>query len=201
MAGAGVAGDHDVFGDVLLIGPPGRLHTLAQLHDALGVGDAGAELQKDGGVVFLGQLEGPLGKVPGLGGVRRFQHGDLGGDGVVPGVLFVLGGVHPRVICYADDHAGVDAGVGDGEQRVGGHVQAHVLHHAGAALAGQGRAEGDLHGDLLVGRPLAVDLVILSGPLGDLRAGGAGIAGNERTAGLIEASGCGLVAQHQFLHG
>ena len=50
--------------------------------------------------------------------------------------------------------APVDAGVGGGEQRVGRHVQADVLHGDQRARAGEGRAERHLQGHLLVGRPL-----------------------------------------------
>ena len=201
VAGTGVAGDHDVLGNVLHIGTGRGLLPLSGLHDALGVGDAGAELQEHGGIVFLGQLVGDLSKAVGLLGIRRLQHGQFGGDGIPAGVLLVLRGVHARVVCHADDHARVDAGVRNGEQRIGRHIHAHVLHNASRSLACQGCAEGHLHGDLFVGRPFAVDLRILGSLLGDLGAGRARIAGNQAAASLIQTAGCCCISQHQFLHG
>ena len=119
---------------------------------------------------------------------------------MVAGVLLVLGGVHPRIVGHADDKPGVDAGVGHGIEGIGGHIEAHVLHAAESAFAGQAGAEGRLHGYLLVGGPLAVDLVVLGSLLGDLRAGGSGVAGNHAAPRLIQSPGNGGVAQHQFFH-
>ena len=116
------------------------------------------------------------------------------------GVLLVLRGVHARVIGHHNDHARVHPGVGDGEQRVGGHVQAHVLHAAEGAAARQRGAEGGLHGHLLIGGPLAVDVVELGGLLGDLGTGGAGIAGDHTASRLVQSTGNGRVAQHQLFH-
>ena len=200
VAADGVARHHDIFGEVLLIGDAGPLFPHSQLHQGLGVGHPGTHLQQHRGVELLRQVVGQLGKLQGLGGVRGLQHGDLGGDGVVAGVLLVLRGVHPRVVSHADDHAAVHAGVGHGEQGVGGHVQAHMLHAAEGPLSRQAGAEGHLHGHLLVGGPLAVDFGELHGLLGDLGAGGAGIAGDHAASRLIQPTGNGGVAQHQLFH-
>ena len=112
------------------------------------------------------------------------------------GILLVLRGVHTGIICHADDHTGIHAGVGNGEQRVCRHVQAHVLHSAEAALTGQACAEGCFHSHLFVGRPLSVDLFVGSDTFGNFRTGGAGIAGYKAAATLIQASGNGFVAKH-----
>ena len=195
-----VAGHHDVLGGGLFIGFA-DLGALAALHHTLGVGDAGAHFQQHGGVILLRQVIGQLGHGQRLGGIGRLQHGDLGGTGIVPAVLLVLGAVHAGVVGHADDHAAVDTGVGNGEQGVRGHVQAHVLHAAEGALAGQGRAEGGFHGHLFIGGPFGVHLGIFGDGLGDLSAGGAGIAGYEAASGLKQAPGNGFVAQHQRFHG
>ena len=108
--------------------------------------------------------------------------------------------MHAGIIGHTDHHAGVDPGIGNGKQRVGGHIDPHMLHHTGTALACQRGAKGHLHGHLFIGGPLAVNLVILGRLLGDLRAGGAGITGNQAAAGLIESPGHRRIAQHQFLH-
>ena len=116
------------------------------------------------------------------------------------GVLLVLRGVHARVVGHHDDHARVHPGVGDGEQGVGGHIEAHMLHAAEGAAARQGGAEGSLHGHLFVGGPLAVDVVKFGGFLGDLCAGSTGITGDHTASRLVQSTGNGGVAQHQLFH-
>ena len=87
------------------------------------------------------------------------------------GILLVLGAVHPGVVGDDDHHAGVDPGIAAGEQGICRYVEADVLHAAETALACQGCAERGLHGDLFVGRPFGVDLIVLRRFLGDLGAG------------------------------
>ena len=196
VAADGVAGHHDVLGDVLLIGLGGDFLTGSGLHHGLGVGHAGAHLQQHRTVKLLGDLISGLGEGQSLGRVGGLQHGQLGSHGIVPGVLLVLGGVHAGVVGHGDDHARIHTGVCHGEQGVGGHVQAHVLHGAEGALARQTCAEGGLHGYLFIGSPLGVDLIKFGHLLGDLGAGGAGVAGHHAAAGLVQATGNGGVAQH-----
>ena len=136
-----------------------------------------------------------------LGGVGGLHHGDLGGLGIVPGILLILGAVHAGIVCHANDHAGIDAGISNGKERVGGHVESHVLHAAEAALAGQAGAQGGLHGDLLIGRPFGINLLVLGGGFGDLGAGGAGVAGDEAASSLVESPRHSFVAEHQLFHG
>ena len=84
--------------------------------------------------------------------------GHLGEARVVAVVLLVLRAECMPGSSARDDHqAAVHAGVGDGHERVGGDVQADVLHGAQRARPGQGRAERHLQRDLLVGRPLGGD--------------------------------------------
>ena len=66
MPGTGVARDHHVLGNVLLIGFCRDFFPLSQFHNALGMGDAGTQFEKHRGVIFLGKLEGPFGKCPRL---------------------------------------------------------------------------------------------------------------------------------------
>ena len=153
------------------------------------MGDAGAQPQQNGRVILLGQTEGSLGEVIALLGVGRLQHGNLGGDGMMAGILLVLGGVHAGIVRHADHKTAVDAGIGHGKQRIRRHIQAHVLHSAAAALSAQGGAEGGLHGHLFVGGPLRVDLGIARRLLRDLRGGGAGIAGHHAATGVIQTPG------------
>ena len=136
-------------------------------------------------MVFLREAEGLLRKVQGLLGVRGLQHGDLSSNGIVPGVLLVLGGEHPRVVGHTDYQPGLHPLIGDGKQGVCGHIEAHMLHAAGGPLTTHRGSMGHFQRHLLVGGPLAVDLRILGSFLGDLRTGGAGIAGDHTAPGLV----------------
>ena len=151
-------------------------------------------------MVFLREAEGLFGKVQGFLRVRGLQHGHLCGDSIVAGVLLVLRGEHARVVGHAEHQPRLDPLIGDRKQRVGGDVQAHVLHAAGGPLSAHGSAVGHFQGHLLIGGPLTIDLRILGSLLGDLGAGGAGVAGDHAASGFIESTGNGFVAQHQFLH-
>ena len=136
-------------------------------------------------MVFLREAEGLLRKVQRFLGVRGLQHGDLGSNGIVPGVLLILGGMHPRIIGHTDYQPGLHPLIGDGKQGVCGHIEAHMLHAAGGPLAPHGGPMGHFQRHLLVGGPLTVDLRILSRFLRDLCTGGAGIAGDHTAPSLI----------------
>ena len=189
----GIGRHHNIFCYVLLIGLLRRHHPILQLNDALGMGNPSTHPQDHRGIIFLGQLEGCLGKCLGLRRIRRLQHGHLGRNGIVPGVLLILRGMHPRIIRHADHNAAVDAGIGQGKQRIRRHVQSHMLHGAAAANPRQGCAKGGLQGDLLVGRPFRIDFRIFRRFLGDFRGGRARIAGDQAAPRLIESpADCGI---------
>ena len=195
---------HGGHGDVLLrvldVGAQRRLHALRGLNKALRMGDARHGAQHHRGIVDFGKFKGALGERQTLGGVRRLEHRQLGGLGVVAGILFVLGGVDGGIVRHADHQTGVDAHIGGGEQRVGGHVEAHVLHGGEAARPGQRRAHGAFQRHLLVGGPLGVDLVVPGGELGDLGRGRAGVGGNVAATGLVQPARHRRVPDHQFFH-
>ena len=194
-----IPGHHDVFRDVLFVGLL-VLDALSRFHHRLGMGDTGAHFHEYRGIELLRQLVGHLREGQGLRGIRRLQHGNLCRDGMMAAVLLVLGGVHSRIICHNDHHAGIHPRIGHGEQRVCRHVEPNMLLGAKRAPSRQGCAKGGFHCHLLIGCPFAVDLVILDGFLGDLGTGRTGIARNKADPGLIEPSGYRLVSQHQFFH-
>ena len=68
--------------------------------------------------------------------------GTLAKRGEVAVVLLVLRGVHAGVVGGDDHQAGVDAGERERHERVGGHVEADVLHGHQGAGAGQRGADG-----------------------------------------------------------
>ena len=197
----GTGGHHDKFGDVLLIGDGRARLPVGGLNDALGMRHAGTHLEKHRGIELLGKLVAELRERQRLRRVGRLEHRELRRDGIVAGILLVLGRVHPRIIRHADDKTAAHAGIGQRKQRVCRDVQTDVLHAAEAAVAGQTRAEGRFHGDLLVGRPFCINFWIFGCTFRDFRAGRAGIAGDKAAARFKQAAGGGFVAEHQSFHG
>ena len=193
MAQLGVAGHHDVLGGLLDVVLHRDGFPFPDVHHALAVGDARAHPQQHRRVIFFAQLERALREGVGFRAVGGLQHGHLCRNGVMPAVLLVLAGVHRGVVRHADHHAAGDARIAQREQRIRRHVQAHVLHRADAAHPGQARAEGRLHGDLLVRRPLAVDVVILCQELRDLRGGRSRITAYQPDASVVKAP------RHRFI--
>ena len=194
MSADGVSGHHHILRDVFFIFLRFRHNPLAGVHDTLGVGHTRAHLHDKGGVKFLGKLKSPFYEMVRLSGIRRLQHRNLCRDGVMTGILLILGGVHPRVVRHADDHPRVHSGVGTGVQRIRRHIQSHVLHTAEAAFSRQGSSKSHFHGHLLIGRPLAVNLIVLCRFLRDFRAGRSRIAGRDAASRLVEPPGESLVA-------
>ena len=199
----GVGRHHDVLGDVVRV--VARGHGLARAggcHQRAGVRDAHGLVQHDRRVKALGELEGGARHLVALLRVRGVEAGDAAKGGVEARVLLVLGRVAGRVVRGQEHEAGVHAGGRGGHEGVGGHVDAHVLHRDERAHAGNGGAQGHLEGDLLVGGPLAVDVVLAHEGLEGLGGRRAGIAHAHGHAGLPGALGDGLVAGHQVLvHG
>ncbi len=199
-AAHGVGRHHDVLADVGLVGARGHVGALAgDVGHRLGVGDAHGLVQHDRGVEALRDLERAAGEVVGLLRVGRVEARDAREGRVVARVLLVLRAVAGRVVGGQQHEAGVHARVGHAHERVGRDVDAHVLHRGERAHAAHGGADGHLEGDLLVGRPLAVDAVLLHQVLERLGRGGAGVSRAHGDAGLPRALRDGLVARKQLL--
>ena len=103
----------------------------------------------------------------------------------MPRILLILRAMHARIIRHADHHAGVYAGIRDGEQRVCRDVEPHMLHAAKAALSRKGSAKRGFHSNFFIRRPFRIDLRIFGRRFADFRAGRSRIAGKERTTSLV----------------
>ncbi len=177
-----------------------ELGPVPQLHDALGVADSGGHAEQHGHVEALADVEGRLQIVLGFLGIAGLDAGHLGELGVVAVVLLVLGAVAPGVVGGNQHQSAGDAGIGDGEQGVGRHVDTDMLHGRQGTGAGHGGPDGVFHGHLLVGGPFALDSAgVQGGVFKDFRAGRAGIGGGVGDAGLKGSAGNRFVACHQYL--
>ena len=197
VGGPGVGRDHHASPDVALEARgPGRFVGRARLHDGVAVADARRDPEQDRDLPALRHLDGREHEIIRLLRVGRFEHRQPGGDRVTPVVLFVLARSHARVIGGDDDQRAAHAGVGGGEERVGGHVEADVFHRAQRPRPAEGRADGHLQRHLLVRRPLGM-AAQLGEVLQDFRGRRARVAGPERDARVPRRQRDGFVAAQQ----
>ena len=175
----------------------GEAAALAEAHPALGVREPGHAAQHDGRVELLAQREGAHRVVARLLAVRRLEHRHFGEAGVVAVVLLVLAGELLGVVGGDEDQPAAHPGVGEGEQRVGGDVDADVLHGDQHPGAGPRCAGADLEGDFLVHRPLAARAGQRREHLEDLGARRAGVPGGEIDPRFPGPAGDRLVAGEQ----
>lgn len=144
-----------VFGIAALArGPRGEI---AEIHQRGRVRGARGHAQHYRCAVLLGNVEGGHGHVVGFLAVRRFEERHFGKAREKAIVLLILRAVHARVVGGDDHQPAVAPDIGKGHQRVGGHVQPHVLHGGERARPGEGSADHHFHGHLLVDRPFAVN--------------------------------------------
>ena len=128
------------------------------LDNGTAVGHAGGHAHEHGEANLLAQLVGLLHHVIGLllgAGLQRGNHRELA---IEAAVLLVLGGVHRGVVGHEDHQTAVHTRHARVNERVGAHVQAHMLHADQGALAHEGHAEGSLHRRLFVGTPAAMNV-------------------------------------------
>jgi hypothetical protein len=98
--------------------------------------------------------------VVGFLGIGGLEHRHVREAAPEARILLVLRRGHADVVGHGDDQAAFGAGQGAGHQRVGGDVEADVLHRAEGARAHHGGADGDFQRHLLVHRPFGVEVGI-----------------------------------------
>ncbi len=111
------------------------------------------------GIELLRKLQANAGHFVGFLRVRRVKQGHLGKFGIVATVLFVLRRMHARIIGDHQHQTGVDAGVGQSQQGIGGDIDADMLHGGQGTTAGNGSTNSRFEGDFFVGGPFAVHFV------------------------------------------
>ena len=131
---------------------------LAALDTGAAVGQTGGDTHEDGGAHLLAQLIAEEDHVVGLLLVAGLQHGDHGPVAIEAAVLLVLRGVHRGVIGHEDHQTAVHTCHARVNERVGAHVQAHMLHADQRTLAHEGHTKGSLHSRLLISTPAAMNV-------------------------------------------
>ena len=112
--------------------------------------DAGGRAQHDRLLELTGQQQGFTGHVLGFlrGGGLEAGHPHEPGVGAV--ILFILAGMAQRIVGAHQHETAGKPHIRRGEQRIGGHVDAHVLHRGHAHSHGKGRAGTHFHSHLLI---------------------------------------------------
>ena len=123
---------------------------IVKIHSTAHVADAGGGAQHHGLLQLAGKAKGLAGHVLGFLRGGRLKTGQQGKARIGAVVLLVLARVTAWVVSRQQDHAAGQARVNGGEQRVGGHVDAHVLHGHEAHGAAKGGTGGHFHSHLLV---------------------------------------------------
>ena len=148
----------------------------------------------------LGELERILDHSVGVCDARRIEARELGVLREGARVLLGLRRDGTGVVGHQDHHAALHTYICKAHERVGRHVQAHLLHGDQRAGARVGGAGGNLHGSLLVDRPLHVGLATLALGHGLEHLGGRGarVAGHHVDARRERAERDGLVTHQEF---
>ncbi len=122
----------------------GRFAERSESDRAAQVVDAGGRTQHDRLLEFSGQQQGFAGHV--LGFLRRggLEAGHPHKPGVRTVVLFILAGMAQRIVGAHQHETAGKPHIRCGEQRIGGHVDAHVFHRGHAHSPGKSRASAPL---------------------------------------------------------
>ena len=191
-------GHHDPFRGALLVRSQLYLLALPHLDGRLRMRYAYRRSNDEGNVELLRKRERVARESERFGRISRIHRGHMGRERVEARILLVLRGVHARVIGGENDESAVHARVGCGEQRVGSHVHAHMLHRRQNAGACGRCAHANLDGHFLVRAPFGVNAFIARERFHRLRRRGAGIGHADARACLPCPAGDGFVSAHQF---
>ena len=173
----------------------------AGLDETSRMAHARREAEHDGNLIPFRELEAVAHGRERLARVGGLEHRNLREAREVPGVLLVLRRVLARVVGHADDHAALASHVGKRHEGVGGDVEADVLHRDDRARARVGGAGRGLEGNLFVGCPFEVHVVLSFREIfEDLGRGGSGIAEGGGDARFPGAARDGFVAGQKSFH-
>ncbi len=109
--------------------------------------------------------------------------------------------MHFRIVGHHEHQPAAHADIGEGEQRVGGDIEAHMLHRRQRPDTAETGADGDFERHFFVRRPGGIDAFIVNEIFEDFRARRARVSGGDFDPGLESAAGNGLIAgENSFFH-
>ena len=133
------------------------------------MGNTGGEAQHDRGIKGFADIKSGFDEFPAFRGIGRFQYGYFGKSADAPIILFVLGAVHARIVGGKQNKTAFDSGESHRHQGIHCNVDPDMFHAGHGSSTADGGADGDLHGNFFVGRPLSVNFIVFGRNLGDLR--------------------------------
>ena len=159
MIGKRQAWENDPAGGILLKPVRAVMYILVLIfyfNGSIGVADPGRRPEKYRRAVFLREFIGLLDHVIGFLDGTGIKAGQLAEIRIVPCVLLCLRGNGARIVSDQNDHAALDADIFQAHQRIGGNIEANLLHgdqDSGARVGGAGR---HFHGGLFIDGPFHI---------------------------------------------
>src|SRR5690554_841714 len=164
------------------------------------MGNPGGKTDQNRAIKLFAQRKGGQNITPALLGIGRFQQRNFRRQSVIPGILFILGTVHTGVVGHHDHQSAVDPGVREGKEGIRRHIQAHMFHGTKYPCPPDRRTGGHFQGDLFIGRPLAVNLLVAADCFRNFRTRCPGIRRGYHDPGFISPPGYRFVTKHEFFH-
>ena len=169
-------------------------------YGGIAVADSGGGAEQHGGMVFFGvgkRLADHVICFLHAGGVEA---GELGIHGKGARILLGLRGNGAGVVGNEDDHAALDADIGEAHERIGGNIQTDLLHGDHCACTAVGSAGAELQRGFFVDGPFGVKAgdMCFCRCFKNLCGGRAGIAADDIESGGDCTACDGGIAHQEF---
>ena len=187
---------------LFIVARPGLGADVAKLHHAAAVRHAGSRPNHHGHPHLRRKCERRHGHILHFLRGGGFEAGKPEQAGILPIILLVLAGEHARVVGAVHHEAPADAEIRQRAERIGGDVEADVLHGGQTVQAAHGRARNGFHRHFLVGGEIHAETaraLQFVQQVAHFRGRGAGIAARVVEPGFIRAPHERLVAHEQRL--
>jgi len=174
-----------------------------QFHILSAVTDSRGGSQEHRKLVSVRECHREPGEFSGLDGRRGVEHREFGGHGQEAAILLRLRAVRTGVVRHDHHEASRNAGIGGAHERIGGDVQAHLLHDHCRSPAGITVGQSHLEGHFLVDGPfqMQVQMMLALEPhqgAEDFRSRGPRIGGCHGTGRFEQAVCHGFIAKENL---
>jgi hypothetical protein len=117
------------------------------------MGQPGSQPKQDRNLKPLRNFEGFPGHLIGFLLVPGFHTGSQGKIRIKPGILLILGTVHPRIICHGNHQASLYPEKTAVDEGIRSHVKPHMLHGNQRTAAYERYSQGRFQGGFFIGTP------------------------------------------------